>query len=78
MIDRFHHHLRAVFVGDLEQLKVGAESARPYAHDEAARTEMVEHCTVSGNLRRMMLRQIEHAGTELNRRSDRDQRRHEL
>ena len=77
-LDRFHHHLRAVLVGYLEQLEVGAEPAWSYPHDEAARTEMVEHCTVSGDLRRMMLRQIEHAGTELDRLGDWDQRRHEL
>ena len=77
-LDGFHHHLRAVLVRYLEQLEVGAEPAWSDPHDKAALTEMVEHCTVSGDLRRVILRQIEHAGAELDRLGDWDQRRHEL
>ena len=64
-VDGFDQHLHAVEIGDLEHLEIGRGRARPDAHEEAALRDMVELGGLPGHDRRMLIRQAEDAGAEL-------------
>ena len=65
-LDRLLHHLRPVRrVVQLEHLEVAGRAAGPDAEDEAALGKLIEHRGMGGDDRRVLLRQVDHAGAEL-------------
>jgi hypothetical protein len=65
MIDRLHEHRGAVLVEVSEHLRVGQETARADAHDEAAFRHVVDHGDLAGHHGRMVVGQVDRARAEL-------------